>query len=440
MPPLAESQINVPIHINLKPFFALAEKSVDTVFTSPNYPKDWVEADCSTRYKYYFKRSPLRIAGSGNSFTLGFTGFYKIIGSTRVCAGSTVLSPWTPECRCGFDENPRRVNVGFGTSFNLQPNYLLNLKVVRNEPQPLDKCSVCFWGQDITGAVMSGLSKELDAAKKGMEDSFGKVNLRPYLQQAWNKLSSVYAIPNVGYLSLSPKKLSMQNVNTKNDLLNIDLSITATPSVSFIKKEERETVVPDMGGTSNNGGFSINLEAALQYDSITKIINGYLVNKRFDVSEGIIKKHVIIQQTQVSGGPDNTMVIAVAFTGSHNGTVYFTGKPTYDAVTKKIEMRDFDYDLKTKDLLLKAARWLFDKQIVSEIKKYTSIDMGAYYQKAATGLNDWLNKEWTKGIKGSGSIKEIKLTDVYALENYLLIRSNCTGNLAVNVNEIDLNF
>jgi hypothetical protein len=178
----------------------------------------------------------------------------------------------------------------------------------------------------------------------------------------------------------------------------------------------------------------------LQYDSLTKIINGYLVNKRFDVSEGIIKKHVIIQQAQVSGGPDNNMIIAVAFTGSHNGTVYFTGKPTYDVVAKKIEMKDFDYDLKTKDLLLKAARWLFDKQIVSEIKKYTSIDLGGYYQKAATGLNEWLNKEWTKSIKGSGSIKEIKLTDVYALENYLLIRSNCTGNLAVNVNEIDLNF
>ncbi len=39
---LPDSEINIPIQINLKPLYAMAEKTVDTHFTSPNYPDDWV--------------------------------------------------------------------------------------------------------------------------------------------------------------------------------------------------------------------------------------------------------------------------------------------------------------------------------------------------------------------------------------------------------------
>lgn len=136
---------------------------------------------------------------SGTTLDLGFTGYYQIIGATRACAGNTVFSPWTPACRCGFDEPERRVNIGFRSQFNLLPNHILKTKVTRTEPQPLDKCAVCFWGQDVTNSVMEGLKAELDLSKKAMEDSFGTYNLRPYLQQAWNKMNNVYSIPGIGF-------------------------------------------------------------------------------------------------------------------------------------------------------------------------------------------------------------------------------------------------
>src|SRR5690242_918174 len=86
---LPNSEINIPIQVNLKPLFAMADKSVDTLFTSPNYPDDWVQEGCDIRYKYSFRRGPLKITGSGNTLTLGFTGFYKIVGSTRLCVKGT---------------------------------------------------------------------------------------------------------------------------------------------------------------------------------------------------------------------------------------------------------------------------------------------------------------------------------------------------------------
>ena len=146
------SEINIPVQISLKPVYAMAEKNVDTLFTSEAYPDGWVQEACDTRYKYVFRRSPLQMKATGTSLNLGFTGFYKIIGSTRVCVMGAAVSPWTAPCKCGFDEGERKVNVSFTNSLVVQPDYKVKLVIKRNEPQPLDKCEVCFWGQDITTA------------------------------------------------------------------------------------------------------------------------------------------------------------------------------------------------------------------------------------------------------------------------------------------------
>ena len=435
---LPESQIDIPIQINLKPIYALAERKVDTVFTSPDYPNSWIQADCATRYKYHFRRSPFQMAVNGTTLNLAFMGYYQIIGSTRACLNGTVLSPWTPACSCGFEGTERRVNISFTSIFNLQSNLILTSKIIRNDPQALDKCSVCFWGQDITTSVISGLKSELDASKKAMEDSFGVMKLKPYVQQAWNLLNEVYTIPNVGYFSLHPKKLRMEQINAKNDLLNINLGLTATPVISLAKPDATFSPVPDLSSANHPGGFNIFLEAALEYDSLSKVLNSLLVNKQFDFNQGFIKNHVIISNTRVSGNEQGNLVISVDFNGSYAGTVVFTGKPAYNSEKKQIEVHDLDYDLQTKNLLLKTAKWLFSNRIAAELKKYTTFDLTQYYDSASKTLNDWLNREWTKGIRGTGSVSDLKLTAVYAIPQHLLIRSNCQGTLQVLVSEINL--
>jgi hypothetical protein len=284
------------------------------------------------------------------------------------------------------------------------------------------------------------MKAELDLSKKAMEDSFSSINLRPYMQQAWNMLSAVYAIPNVGYFALHPKKLRMENINANNDLLRINIGISATPVVSFEKPDVTLSGVPNLSTSNNPGGFNIYLEAALQYDSLGNVLNGFLVNKRFDVTEGLFKKHIIVQHTSVTGDDEGNMVIRLEFTGSFDGTVVFKGKPVYNPEKKTIEVQDLDYDIRTKSLLLKTAKWLFNKRIINELKQYTSFDLSQYYDTATITMNTWMNREWTRGITGSGVVRDLKLTAVYAMPQHLLIRSNCTGNLNLLVSEINLKF
>jgi hypothetical protein len=434
---LPDSEINIPIQINLKPVYAMAEKYVDTLYTSPGYPDGWVQDGCDSRYKYIFRRSPLQMRAAGTSLTLGFTGYYKIIGSTRVCVAGAAISPWTPPCRCGFDEPERRVNVSFTNSLNIQPDFKVKLSVRRNEPEALDKCEVCFWGQNITKEVLNGLKTELDAAKAALDKSYGTVDLKPQFQQLWTELCKVYNVYDMGWLQINPQKIRVNNLYAKGDSLFVYMGLSARPSISFERPEEKNLVVPNMGSFSRGQGFSIFLDATLNYDSLSNIVNRHVVDKEFDFNKGLVKKKFIIKECRLYGANNERLIIKVNFAGTDEGTIYLTAKPSYDKDSHILELKDIDFDIKSKDALLKTADWLFNRRIVNEISRNTRFDLSAYIDSAKTTINQQLNHEWVKGISSSGAINDIRLIGIYPTAQALVIRSNCTGNLSVNVESID---
>ncbi len=434
---LPVSEINVPIQVNLRPLFTMAESQVDTLFTSLNYPDGWVQQGCDTRYKYSFRRSPLQMKASGTSLNLGFMGYYKIIGSTRVCVGGAAVSPWTAPCRCGFNEPERRVNVSFTNSISIQPDYKVKLLIKRNEPQPLDKCEVCFWGQDITNEVMNGLKEELDTAKAVLERNYGTIDLKPQFQEVWNRLNKAYSLYEMGWLQINPQKIRINNIYAKEDSLFVYLGLSARPVVSFEKPTEYMTLLPPIGTASRQQGFSIFLDALLNYDSLSNILNRHVSNQQFDFNKGPVKKKFIIQDCKLYGTGNEKLIIKVNFTGTDNGTFYLTGKPVYDKESHFLEVKNIDFDIKSRDALLKTSEWLFSRQIINEIARYTRFDLKPYVDSAKININQQLNHEWIKGVISSGQINDIQLIGIYPLGQSLVIRSNCTGDLSVRMESVD---
>ncbi|MFI5186279.1 MAG: DUF4403 family protein [Chitinophagales bacterium] len=436
MDSLPESEINIPIQLNLKPVYNMAEKTVDTVFTSLNWPGGWVQEGCDTRYKYIFRRSPLQMKASGTILSIGFTGYYKIIGSTRVCLNGTALSPWTPACRCGYDEGERRVNVSFQNSVLITPDLKARLLIKRLEPEPVDKCTVCFWGQDVTADVMKGLKEQLDKARSDMEKSFGSYDLRPKFQGIWDQLNRVYNLYGLGWLQINPTKIRINNLFARNDSLNVYLGLAAKPLISFERPQEHLTIAPNITDFSYHTGFNIFLDAILNYDSLTNILSGQLRNKRFDLTSN---KYIIIKDCSLYGMDNENLIVKVNFEGSEQGLFYLIGKPSYDATTKIIELKDLDFDIRSKNMLLKTAEWLFNKRIINELRKYTRFDLSSYITSAITVINQQLNKEWIKGIRSNGKMEDIKIVNIYPLREHLVVRSNCSGNLLVKIDAANFN-
>jgi hypothetical protein len=432
------SELNIPILVNLKPLYTMAEKSVDTVYTSPKYPTDWLQEGCDVRYKYYFHRSPLLIKASGIALILGFNGYYKIEGSTRLCIDNTILTPWTPPCRCGYgSEGERRVFISFTNTVSIQPDYKLKLNITRNDPRAFDKCEVCFWKQDITKQVLNGLRTQLDDAKKDLDKKYGTVDLRSSFRQVWDLLCRTYDLYGLGWLRINPQGIHLNKFYATNDSLNIMLGLTAKPSISFEKPADQPMPMPNLGQLSHPPGFSVFLDAVLNYDSLSAIMNKQIAGQEFTFKKLMIKKKFVIDSCRLYGGGNEKMVVKINFSGTNTGIIYLLAKPVYDSARHLLNVTDVEFDIKSKNLLLKTADWLFDRKITKEITRQARFDLTHYVDTAKTILNQQLNRQWMKGISSSGSINTMTILGFYPMQQYLVLRSNCTGSLAVKVDDID---
>src|SRR5688572_1373690 len=362
---------------------------------------------------------------------------YKIVGSTRVCVAGAAVSPWTAPCRCGFNEPERRVNVSFANSISIQQDYKIKLLIKRNEPQPLDKCEVCFWGQDITREVMNGLKEELDTAKSALERNYGTIDLKPQFQEIWNYLNRAYNIYEMGWLQINPQRIRINNLYAKEDSLYVYVGLSARPVISFEKPAEYMTLLPPIGAASRQQGFSIFLDALLNYDSLNNILNRHIAHQEFDFNKGPVKRKFIIRDCKLYGTGNEKLIIKVNFTGTDNGTFYLTGKPVYDKETHFLEVKNIDFDIKSKNALLKSSEWLFSRRIINEISRYTRFDLKTYIDSAKLSINQQLNHEWIKGISSFGQINDIQLIGIYPLGQSLVIRSNCIGELSVKMESVD---
>jgi hypothetical protein len=432
------SQIDIPITINLKPLYDLAERYVDKEFTSPGWPNDWEYDGCNTRYMYAFRRSPLQITASGNSLDMNFTGFYKVKGSQRGCIAGLGVTPWSPACTCGFSEPERRVNIGFSGSFGVNTNYTLSSNIRSKEPKALDECEVCFFKTNITGIVMSNIKPQLDSARVLVQRQISQFSLRPWFNQLWAQLQKPFPLMGYGYLHINPEavRLNQYNFIPGTQTLRLTAGLTARPLVNFDTTQTR-TALPLLGPATKAERFAIYTDARLPYDSVNRIINQQFAGTRIEADKGVVKnKHIIIDRIELMPKGGDQLTVKVDISGSATGTIYLTGKPVYKKEEARLEFQNLEYDIKTRDVLVKTAGWLLNKKITRRLNDAARIELTQYLAQLQTLLSKELNRTLAKGITTTGNINRIVVSDLSPQAGSLFIRLYAEGYLNVNVSEL----
>lgn len=427
------SDIDIPVRVNLKALYRLLENKVDTVYHSPGWPTGYYQPSCDTRYMYRFRRGHLRLNAQGNSMDLKFTGYYQIKASTRLCAGNNAYTPWTPDCSCGAgSEGVRRVDVGFSTRFSLKPDYTIQAKVTRLPSVPIDQCTVCFWGQNITTQVMGAINAQMDTAGWAIQDTLARLNLRPQFQQLWQKLWATYHLNNVGYFRLQPERLRVSELSAKNDTLYLSVGISGRPLISLRPMKDTVTPVPDLHDFTPRHGFNVYLDARLDYDSLSTILNTQLDHKSFVVDN----RTITIDQCFLTALDEGHMGIRLQFSGSQSGTFYLSGVPVLDTAAGVLDITDLDYHLETNNVLIRTASWLFSKKILKELKTYTHFPIKDYLEQIRTKANAQLGQPIARGIRTDGRLDRIGILRLSVGNTELDIRCQATGELDVYVDDL----
>jgi hypothetical protein len=222
------------------------------------------------------------------------------------------------------------------------------------------------------------------------------------------------------------------------DLLNLNLRLAATPAIRLEKATGVQTV--PLSTETGGNGFSFEVDATLPYDKLSGVLHAFLQGKRLELTEGFIRQHLILEGAKLYPDPQNKLVAEVPFSGSFHGTLYVMGTPFYNVETRRVELQEVTYDLKTKSLLLKGAKWLFGSLILDEIKKFTAVDVTKFYSTAAARLTEGLNKMRATGVQATGAITDITITSISARQHELLIRGQCRGTLELTLSEQLLEF
>lgn len=438
MDTLPLSEIDIPLRINLKPYYELVNKNVQTIYHSPGWPNEFEVENCDTRYMYRFKRGPFSISSHGRTVNMNFIGSYIIAGAQRICSGTgsnrVPLTPWTPTCTCGVNEPEPRVYVGYKAEIDLLKDYRLAIQLDRQEPVPIDKCTVCFWKHDITPTVLDQLKVQLDEAGRDIRDSLSQLSLRPQFQQLWDKLNTGIPIEDLGYLQVHPEQLRLSTMFIQNDTLTLSFGISARPVISLTKPPYVRTVVPDISNFDTRKGFSIFVDAVMNYDSLGSLLTRTLYHHRIDMDK--IKKHILIERCEVYGVNNERLIFKIDFSGSATGTLYLTGKPYFNRGKNQLQVRDIDYDVHTRAMLLKTAKWLFNRKIINTLNRYSVFDLSAYADTLINKLNEQMNRDWSSSITSTGEVSSMQVMGIYPFTENLIIRTNVNGELSLQMNGV----
>lgn len=100
---------------------------------------------------------------------------------------------------------------------------------------------------------------------------------------------------------------------------------------------------------------------------------------------------------------------------------------------QKISMKNLDFDIQTKSVLLKTAKWMFNKKILEELEKNTVFELKDLLNESKSNIVSAVNTEITKGVKMSGAVNKISIKEIYLDKGNLLLRSEVKGILKIKI-------
>jgi hypothetical protein len=92
-----------------------------------------------------------------------------------------------------------------------------------------------------------------------------------------------------------------------------------------------------------------------------------------------------------------------------------------------------EYDLNTKSILLKTARWLFDKRILELLTHASKFDLKPILNQTKTSITQNINTTIDDGIFLSGDIQNLSLYNLQLGTTGFFVDTEVSGNLKLKI-------
>ncbi len=419
--PTVNSTINIPIRVELKPFIKLADQSFDKEFKGADNP-------CSgLRYQYKLKREPIQLTGKGKTVFLGLDVAYGFSGEyCAACVFDNCINPPIP-FSCGWgDESLRRAKIKLKSDVELTSNYHIKSTTSFTEFTPIDPCRVTFAQININDVLMSQIRPELGNLAKMIDAEIGKQDLKPYILPVWKALQEDIKIPATGYLRFQPQSLSVSEINMNGSILNFNVGLTATPTIQSSPWNKPTTALPALTPYKKGSGFEVYTDLKMNYDSLSQQLFEIMKTEQFAMG----KEKINITSLKLFPAGEK-LGVAVGFTGTKKGTFYLLGNPDFDNTKSSLALKNVEYDIATKNVLIKTAKWMMDETIRKKLEEQMVFDLSDLMNLTKKSIAESLNQTLDGGIKIKGQLKSLSISGWSLQQDALWVRAKTMGDIQV---------
>ena len=419
--PSVASTINIPIRIELKPFIKLADQSFDKEFKGADNP-------CSgLRYQYKLKREPIQLSGKGKTVFLGLDVAYGFSG--EYCAGcvfDNCINPPIP-FSCGWgEETLRRAKIKLKSDVELTSNYRIKSSTSFTEFTPIDPCRVTFAQININDVLMGQIRPELGNLAKMIDTEIGKQDLKPYILPVWKALQEDIQIPSTGYLRFQPQSLSVSEINMNGSMLNFNVGLTAIPTIQSTPWNKPSSGLPTLSPYKKGSGFEVYTDLKMNYDSLSKQLFDIMKTESYALG----KEKINITSLRLFPAGEK-LGVAVGFAGTKKGMFYLLGNPAFDNSKASLALKNVEYDIATKNVLIKTAKWMMDETIRKKLEEQMVFDLSDLMNLTKKSIAESLNQTMDGGVKIKGTLKSLEINGWSLQQDALWVRAKTLGDIQV---------
>ncbi|MFM7662578.1 MAG: DUF4403 family protein, partial [Bacteroidota bacterium] len=330
---------------------------------------------------------------------------------------------------CGINEPLRRADISFSSTIDFEPNYKLKSKTNLKKLTLIDPCKITLLNYDITSILDKEIRKEAKEIESEIDKQISSIDIKSTCKHVWNEIQNEIPIGSYGYLNLSPNAISLSQLSFEKNNLFFNLGVELYPSLKTEKSTINLKSLPNLTNYKSKEGFEMNVELDLSYDSITSWVGKEINRTNFIIQN----RKIIIDSVKFIGADGSRILIGLNFYGFRKGKLFFSAQPVLDPEKQVLRLVNVQFDLKTKDLLMKTANWLLDDQISRKIEEKSIFDINHYLNKAKQEISKALNQDLENGIYLRGEIEKIHLNELYPLKKTLFIRSTLFGKLKLKI-------
>lgn len=317
-------------------------------------------------------------------------------------------------------------------------NWKMNTKTTIDNIEWNESPSVTIVGKKIplTYLINPGVKMFKSKIEKKLDDAISRVtDFKPNVLDALEKLSTPFLSSEQyeTWFKLTPLELYATDAKLSKKQITMDMGMKCNmqtlvgqkPKQNFKKEDVVLKAVAKMPDR-----MSISVAAVSTYESASKIITKNFQGQEF----GSGKRKVTVQKVNL-WHKDGKMIVALDMTGSINGTIYLSGVPNYNAVTKEIYFDNMDYVLDTKSTLMRTANWLASGMILKKIEENCRYSIKDNLEEGKKNMLPYLkNYSPVPGIFINGTLDDFVFDKVEVNNKAIIAFIKTSGTMDLKVN------